>query len=130
MKVVDQNSTSCSLITGKSKLAPMKNKLVTIPRLELQAALMASRINVTILDQMDMGIDSVFLWSDSETVLNYLRNTKTNFGPYIMRRCNEIRVNTHPLRNQYFRYFVMWHLIRQIPFIKYLVLRSRVFNTQ
>ena len=75
----------------------MKNKLVTILRLELQAALMVSRIKVTILDQMDIAIDSVFLWSDSKTVLNYLRylrNTKNNFGPYIMRRCNEIRVNT------------------------------------
>ena len=84
IKVVYQHSTSCSLIIGKSKLAPMKNKLVTIPRLELQATLMALRIKVTILDQMDMTIVSVFLWSDSKTVLNYLRNTKTNFGPYIM----------------------------------------------
>ena len=47
----------------------MKNILVTILRLELQAALIASRIKVTILDQMDMPIDSVFLWSDSKTVL-------------------------------------------------------------
>ena len=30
IKVVYQNSTSCSLIIGKSKLAPRKNKLVTI----------------------------------------------------------------------------------------------------
>ena len=94
IKLVYQNSTSCSLIIRKSKLAPVKNKLVTIPRLELQAALMASRIEVKILDQMDMAIGSVLLWSDLKTVLNYLRNTKTNFGPYIMRRCNEIRVNT------------------------------------
>ena len=41
-----------------------------------------------------MAIISVFLWSDSKTVLNYLRNTGTNFGPYILRRCNEIRGNT------------------------------------
>ena len=37
---------------------------------------MASRIKVTILDQMDMAIDSLNLWSDSKTALNYLRNTK------------------------------------------------------
>ena len=94
IKVVYRNSTSCGLSISKSKLAPMKNKLVTIRRLELQAALMASRIKVTILDQMDIAIDSAFLWSGSKTVLNYLRNTKTNFGPYIMQQCNEIRVNT------------------------------------
>ena len=43
---------------------------------------------------MDMAIDSVFLLSDSKAVLSYLRNTKANFGPCIMRRCNEIRLNT------------------------------------
>ena len=40
-----------------------------------------------------MAIDGVFLWSDSKTVLNFLRNTKTNLNkkqktkqqkPYIM----------------------------------------------
>ena len=31
IKAVHQNSTSCNLIIGKSKLAPRKNKLVTIP---------------------------------------------------------------------------------------------------
>ena len=72
----------------------MKNISVTILRFELQATLMASRIKVTILDQMDMAIDSVFLWSDSKNVLIYLRNKKPNFEPYIMRRCNKIRVNT------------------------------------
>ena len=41
-----------------------------------------------------MPIDSVFLRSDSKTVLNYLRNAKTNSGPYIIRRCNEIREKT------------------------------------
>ena len=41
-----------------------------------------------------MAINSVFLWPDSKTVLNYLRNTKTNFGSYIVQRCNESQVNT------------------------------------
>ena len=42
---------------------------------------------------MDHYLD--YLWSDSKTVLNYLRNRNTNFGPYIMRRSNEIRQNTN-----------------------------------
>ena len=50
---------------------------------------------------MDMANDGVFLWSDSKTVLNYLWNTKNIFGAYIMRRCNEIQVNT---RAQDWRY--------------------------
>ena len=41
IKVMYRNSTSCGLSIGKSKLAPMKNKLVTMLQLELLAALMA-----------------------------------------------------------------------------------------
>ena len=72
----------------------MTNKLVSVPWSALQVALIASRIKLTILDQMVMATDSVLLWSDLKTVLNYLRNTKTNFRPYIKRRCNKIQVNT------------------------------------
>ena len=89
------NSKSCNLVQGKSKIASMRNKLVTISRLELQAVLLASRIKLTVTQEMEIHIDNIYLWSDSKTVLNYLRNRNTNFGPYIMRRCNEIRQNTN-----------------------------------
>ena len=49
----------------------------------------------TQISSLDIHIDNIYLWSDSKTVLNYLRNRNTNFGPYIMRRCNEIRQNTN-----------------------------------
>ena len=91
VNVVNTNSK----ILGKSKIAPMKNKFSTIPRLELQAALLASRIKVTVTQEMDIHMDNVYLWSDLKTVLNYFCNRNTNFGPYIMRRCNEIRQNTN-----------------------------------
>ena len=44
---------------------------------------------------MDIHIDNIYLWSESKTALNYLRNRNTNFGPYIMRKCNNIRENTN-----------------------------------
>ena len=44
---------------------------------------------------MDIRIDNIYLWLDSKTVLNYLRNSKINFGAYIMGRCNEIKQNTN-----------------------------------
>ena len=78
----------------------MTNKLVSVPWSALQVALIASRIKLTILDQMVMATDSVLLWSDLKTVLNYLRNTKTNFRPYIKRRCNKIQVNTRVIASE------------------------------
>ena len=92
VNVVNTNSKHCNLVLGKSKIAPIKNKLTTIPRLELQAALLASRIKLTVTQEMD--IHNIYLWSNSNTVLNYLRHRDTNFNPYITRRCTEIRQNT------------------------------------
>ena len=95
VSVINTNSKHCNLVLGKSKIAPMKNRITTIPRLELQAALLASRIKLTVTQEMDIHMDNIYLWSDSKTVLNYLRNRNTNFGPYITRRCNKIRQNTN-----------------------------------
>ena len=42
----------------------MRNKLVTISRLELQAVLLASRIKLTVTQEMEIHIDNIYLWSD------------------------------------------------------------------
>ena len=79
----------------------MKNKLTT-SKLELPAALLTSRIKSTVTQEMDIHIDHIYLWSDSKTISNYLRNMNTSFVSYIRRRCNEIRPNTNQARNQEF----------------------------
>ena len=86
----------CSFILGKSRLAPVRNKTMTIPRLELQAAVLASRLKTTILSKLKLKVNQVFLWSDLSTVLKYVKNEKVNFGQYIMHRSNEIRNNSNP----------------------------------
>ena len=86
----------CNFILGKSRLAPVRNKTMTIPRLELQAAVLASRLKTTILSELKLKVNQVFLWSDSSTVLKYIKNEKVNFGQYIMHRSNEIRNNSNP----------------------------------
>ena len=45
---------------------------MTIPKLELQAAVLASRLKVTIVEELKLSIDNVHLWSDSATVLKYI----------------------------------------------------------
>lgn len=85
----------CSFIIGKSRLAPIQNKMTTIPRLELQAAVLAARLKKTIFDELILKVNQVFLWTDSTTVLKYIKNESQNFGQYIMHRTNEIRNNTN-----------------------------------
>ena len=68
---------------------------MTISLLELQAAVLASRLKATI-ERTQIKANQVFLWSDSSTVLKYIKNEKVNFGQYIMHRPNEIRNNSNP----------------------------------
>ena len=83
------------LFMSKSRLAPIRNKTMTISRLELQAAVLASRLKVIIVDELKLNIGSVRLWSGSATVLKYIGNENVNFRQFKMHRANEIRNNSN-----------------------------------
>ena len=48
-----------SFIVSKTRLAPIKT--LTIPRLELQAAVVATRLKSKILEKIDFEVDETFL---------------------------------------------------------------------
>ena len=76
---------------SKPRLAPIKEKQLTLPRLELQEAVLACRMKATILEEVKLQVKSVFLWCNSKAVINYINNEKTNFGVFIAHRVNKIR---------------------------------------
>ena len=78
---------------NKSRLANIRNKTMTISKLELQAAVLALRLKAAIVEELKLNIDIVHLWSDSAIVLKYIRNENVNFGQFIMHRANKIRNN-------------------------------------
>ena len=47
---------------SKSCLAPTKEKALRVPKLELQAAVVACRMKSVILDEIKLGIKSVHFW--------------------------------------------------------------------
>ena len=56
-----------AFVFGKARVAPMK--MLSIPKLELQAALLASRLKDEIEKALTLSISKVFNWFDSTTVL-------------------------------------------------------------
>ena len=56
----------CSFVMGKSRLAPLKP--MTIPRMELSAAVLFTRLDKLILDEIQYTIDSSVFWTDSMCV--------------------------------------------------------------
>ena len=96
LRISRLNAIYCSFISSKSRLAPVRNKTMTISRLELQAAVLASRLKTTILSELKLKVNHIFLWSDSSTVLKYIKNEKAKFRKHIMHRSNKIRNNSNP----------------------------------
>ena len=70
--VNDLEEVHCSLIFGKSRVAPVK--YVSIPRLELTAATLSVKISKMLRDELDIHISSEVFWTDSQVVLGYINN--------------------------------------------------------
>jgi hypothetical protein len=81
-------SIECSFILAKSKLAPIRP--VTIPRLELLAAVLAVKVDKVIRAELDINIAATFFWSDSSIVLSYINSPNQRFKVFVANRLNEI----------------------------------------
>ena len=81
-------------MTGKSRNAPIKS--LSIPRLELQGALLAGRIDSAVRRELEFSFEKVIFWTDSMIVRNYIRNESRRFQTYVANRVTEIRELTFP----------------------------------
>lgn len=82
---------SSHLIYARSRVTPLK-QLLTTPRAELMAALLASRAVVMLTSKIPQlkGLP-VFLWSDSTCVLGWLRGPPSRHQPFVRNRVTEIQ---------------------------------------
>ena len=69
---------------GKSRVRPL-NSAVTVPKLELAAASLATWINkvITKVLELRLMIDIVTYWTDSMIVLKYIANEKRRFVLFV-----------------------------------------------
>ena len=76
---------NCSLVMGKSHVAPPK--IVSIPRLELTAAVVAAKLGNFIRREIEIEFDDVVFWTDANSVvLRYIHNTATRFQTFVANR--------------------------------------------
>ncbi|XP_068684275.1 uncharacterized protein [Montipora foliosa] len=68
--VYPDGTVECAFITGKSRNAPIKT--VSIPRLELQGALLAARVDFSVRQELNFEFERVVFWTDSMITLNYI----------------------------------------------------------
>ena len=91
--VYRDNSTQCCFVFGKSRVAPLKP--VSVPRLELTAAVLTAKISQFVIRECDFKFSRVFLWTDSTVVLRYINNTSARFKTFVANRLEII----HSLTN-------------------------------
>ena len=59
---------------GKARVAPLEHH--TIPKLELMAAVTATKIKEMLFKGLECSFKGIFMWADSTTVLQWIKNNK------------------------------------------------------
>ena len=83
-----------SLVHGKSRVTP--SKVVTIPRLELTAAVLACTMATSVKEEIEFNIDRTVFWTDSTIVLAYIRNKTKRFKVFVANRIATIHEHSEP----------------------------------
>ena len=79
-------------------------KTITIPRLELAAALLSIKISKLLKTAFKYQINEEYFWTDSTIVLCYLRNDTRRFMTYVANRIEQIKeqIKEHTTVNQWY----------------------------
>lgn len=87
--VFEDNSVKIRFVMSKARVAPIKK--LTIVRLEMQAAVLATRLANVVQKILTLKIAETFYWTDSKIVLGYIRNDVRRFQTFIGNRVAEIQ---------------------------------------
>ena len=79
--------TELAFVLGKARVAPLE--VMTVPKLELQAALLATRLKNEIIQAITVTVTQVFMWTDSTTVLQW-NNSNEKQPIFVANRVCEI----------------------------------------
>ena len=73
LRLVDvEDKVHCTFLMGKSRLDHLKP--MTVPRLELSAAVLTVQLDKTLKEELDVPVAQSTSWSASTCVLQYIRN--------------------------------------------------------
>lgn len=88
-----------TFLLGKARVTPLK--AVTIPRLELTAAVLAIKVDVLLKSELDCRLEDSGFWTDSTSVLKYLNNEDRSFHTFVANRVSIIRETSEPSQWRY-----------------------------
>lgn len=83
----------CTLVIAKARVAPLK--VVTIPFLELTAAVLSVKISLFLKRGLNLPISREYFWTNSKVVLGYI-NKARGFHVFVANRVQTIRYAAEP----------------------------------
>ncbi|XP_070537443.1 uncharacterized protein [Ptychodera flava] len=90
----DEDRVSSSLVMGKSRVVPTKP--MTVPRLELTAAVISARVGAFVRDNLQYEDVSHTYYTDSNAVLGFINNEAKRFHIFVANRVQLIRKHSSP----------------------------------
>ncbi|XP_071055173.1 uncharacterized protein [Onthophagus taurus] len=94
------SNNECNYVMSKNRVDKSGQRELTLPKLELTAALCEARLQNYIAKNMLIYIQKTTLWSDSKISLYWIRGKSKKWKPYVQNRVNEI----HKLSDSVWRY--------------------------
>ncbi|XP_063389850.1 uncharacterized protein LOC134675515 [Cydia fagiglandana] len=93
LRIVGERENKIAFLMSKARITPLEDqKDLKIPRLELLAYLIGSRLMKYVKANIDLPVQKQYLWTDSQVVLGWIKSNKL-LSPFITRRVNEIKEN-------------------------------------
>ncbi|XP_013163271.1 PREDICTED: uncharacterized protein LOC106114555, partial [Papilio xuthus] len=95
LRTEHEGNTTIRLVMAKSRVAPIKRQM-TLPRLELMGALIASRLYKELMNSGALSTINnyrTYCWTDSSVVLAWLKREEA-WGAFVINRVKEICTNT------------------------------------
>ncbi|XP_075155812.1 uncharacterized protein LOC142229153 [Haematobia irritans] len=94
VRVESNDSVSTSLVSSKTRVAPIKT--LSIPRLELCGATLLAEMIDNILSQLSLASYSVHCWTDSTIVLAWLAKPPCVWATFVANRISKITGMKNP----------------------------------
>lgn len=89
----NRHDVQVTLLLGKARVTLLKQ--ITIPRLELTAAVLAVHVDRTLRAGLRLQLEDSVFWMDSTSVLKFIRNEDCRFHTFIANRVSTIRDATN-----------------------------------
>ncbi|XP_062704301.1 uncharacterized protein LOC134286665 [Aedes albopictus] len=88
LRFEENGVVECAIVSAKARVAPLR--FISIPRLELQAAVVGARLAETVANSLSFKIDERIYWTDSRDVLCWIRSDHRRYSQFVAFRVSEL----------------------------------------